>query len=314
MNAKQENTLSMYFGFVEYVGSQLPSANQIPFFMEAYGQFRIAYEGILNYRLIQESNLSDALLDKSILRRQLESLTLGLSLQLMALAEVKKNYSLSKRANYTASDLSRATDSVVKDIAELILRLAQEFMSDLATYEVTTEQLTAFKRVMEEFGRVILKPRQSLSDKANAIEQIEQLFDVAQEKLHLIDKLVDASKGKYTEFYKGYVRATYMTQVDNKGSALRANTKDTKGDPIANVSFEILANARAEAHSEGDENPITMAYLHKMTADNGQLLVQHLPDGTYTALLRKLGYQDKEVIFQVAGCSMVDLDVTMELA
>ena len=304
----------MYYGFVEFVSGQLPLANQIPFFMEAYGQFMIAYEGILNYRLIQESELTGAALDKSVLRKQLESLTLGLGLQLMALAEVKKNYSLSKRASYSAADLSRATDMVVKDIAELILRLAQEFVTELAMYEVTVEQLAAFKLVIEEYSVAISRPRQTLSDKANATEQIEQLFDLAKERLDLMDKLAEASKGKYADFYNGYVRATHVTKASNKGLALRAYTKDANGNPVANVSFEILANTRVQTRSEGEEIPPTVAYLHKMTTDKGNLQVQNLPDGTYTALVRKQGYQDKEVIFKVVGSEMVELDVTMEPA
>lgn len=314
MNTKQENILNMYDGFVKYVNEQSETAKLIPFFMEAYGQFLTAYEGIQHYRKIQDSDVPIATLDKSQLRKQVESATLGLSAQLVALAQVKKNYSLSKRASYTSSELATLADSAMKDVAELMTRLAQEFLTELKIYEVTTNQLTSFKELIALFGTSLTKTRQSMSDKVNATEQIEQLFDVAKEKMDLMDKLIEASKGKYANFYNGFVRVTHVTEVNGRSLTLRAQAKDLMGNPIPNVSFEILANAGVKTPRNGEQSPLMVSYLHKKTTETGNFQVQHLPEGTYTALVRKLGFQDKEVTFRVVGGEMVDLEVTMEPA
>lgn len=310
MNARQENILSMYQGLVQYVNVRPEAAAVVPFFMETFGQFITAYEGIRHYRTIQEADLSGSSLDKSTLRKQLESATLGLSAQLMALAGVKKNYSLSKRASYTSAELAKVADTVLKDIAELMFRLAQEFLQELSIYEVSPVQLAAFKELIAQYGASLSKTRQSMSDKTNASEQIEQLFDVAKEKMDLMDKLVENAKGKHVDFYKGYVRVTHMTNVSPQPLSLRAIAKDAKGNPIENVSFEIVANSEVKAN--GEEPAKTTNYLRRNTSDKGNLQIQSLPEGSYTVLVRKSGFQDKEVIFQVEGGAMVDLEVTME--
>lgn len=312
MNARQENILSMYHGLVRYVNADLEAAAEVPFFMETFGQFITAYEGIQHYRAIQETVPPGSTLDRSALRNQLESATLGLSAQLMALAGVKKNYSLSKRASYAGPELAKVTDMVMKDIAELIFRLAQEFLQELSIYEVSPAQLAAFKELIAQYGTSLSKPRQSINDKTNASEQIEQMFDVAKEKMDLMDKLVENAKGKYGDFYKGYVRVTHMTNLGNQHLSLRAIAKDVMGNPIENVSFEILANSEIKAR--GEEGTKVVAYLHKRTSDKGNVHIQNLPEGSYTALVKKSGFQDKEVIFQLLGGGMVDLEVTMEPA
>lgn len=314
MNTKQENILSMYYGFREFVDAQLETANQVPFFAETYRQFESAYEAILNFRVVQEGDTSGVAQDKAALRKQLEAETMELSKQLVAWAAVRKNHTLYKKVVYTASDLTRATDTGFRDVAELIFMLANENLNDLAIYEVTVERLANFRKSIDRYSASIGKPRQSLNERANATEQIERLFDEAEERLELMDKLVEASKKKFPDFYNSYCRATKVVQLGSKSLALRANAKDAHGNPLANVIFEITSHQLADANARlsGSSFMSTTPTLVKRTTDNGNFQVQNLADGIYRALVKKTGYQDQEVTFHVAKGELLDLDVTLQ--
>lgn len=82
------------------------------------------------------------------------------------------------------------------------------------------------------------------------------------------------------------------------------------------MTFEILSRrpAAADARLADAEGASLDPMVVKKTTEQGNFQVKNLPDGTYTALVKKLGYQDQEVTFHVVAGEMVDLEVTLEPA
>lgn len=316
MTARQEDELTMYYGFKEFADAQTATTSKIPFFQETYVPFLSCHESILLYREIQEGDKSGVTLDKAILRKQVEERTLYFSLKLQAVAGVRKNQALAKEATYTASDLTRATDTRIKDIAGLLHTLATRHLTDLAVYNITADTLADFKTLVLQYGISIGQPKLVKDQQVHATAQIERLFGEANEQIKLMDKLVAAVKGEHPEFEDGYARATKVASPGSRPLAFRANAKDAKGNPLSNVTFEIISQRPASANSRlaDTEGASLDPMVVKKTTESGNLQVKNLPDGTYTALVKKLGYQDQEVTFHVVAGEMVDLEVTLETA
>lgn len=225
MNTLQENDLRMYYTFKEYVDGELEIANKIPFFPETYQLFLTDYDELLVWREIQEADKSGVALDKANLRKELETKSLWLVSKLQAVAAVRKNQDLATVSKYGSSDLSKATDTRLRDIAGLLHKLAQQNLNDLAVYEITTDFLADYKTLTLQYAASIPKPKQSIDDKANATQKIEQLFDQAEEKLELMDKLVQAVKEKHIDFANGFERATKVLNLGKKSLASVATPK-----------------------------------------------------------------------------------------
>ena len=311
MNAKQENHLRMYYGVKQYADGPIGIIDKIPFFEMAYVPFVEAYEGILEFRVVQEGDKTGVSMDKKALRKQLEAVCLQLSVQLQAIAGVTKSQSLAKEAKYTASDLVRARTLRIKGIAELLHGLATEHLSDLAVYEVTTASLADFMALILKYGSSISQPRLTIDQKANATSRIKELMAVAEEKLGLLDTLVEAVKGKFPAFHDGYVRARKVVNLGSGGLALRVNAEDAGGQPLANVTFKILSH-HSEGHLIDREGALLRPLLIKRTAKKGGFYVRNMAEGRYKALVGKLGYQEQELDFYVLGGELADLKVKLE--
>lgn len=314
MNTRQENTFSMYYVFIKYINNRRDIADVLPFFKEIFEKFASTVVDIEALRTIQEGDKSGHTLNKNALRMQLEIEVHQLSKKLVAWGSLKSDQALLKEITYTPSDLAKANDTGIKSLASNVLKFGKVHIGDLASFGATEATLTSLESTMRKYSASIAEPKESLNERSAATLQIEALFEVAEEQLHLMTKIVDAVSEIHVEFYEGFHKAIKVVNLGAKGLSLRASAMDLEGNPISNVSVAIVsqrsANARLEAGSTSKLTPM----LTKKTTDKGIFRIQNLPDGYYTAIVKKTGFKDQEVNFHVAKGEMVDLNLTLENA
>lgn len=314
MNKRQENTLTMFLGFGKFIEANQDMTSLLPYFSDLYVDFKNAVTSIRSLRIIQQGDKTGATDEKSNLRKQVEVETYQISKQLVALASLKNYDALLKEASYLPSDLAKVQDTVISDIAALLIKHATTHLAELGPFG-TQEKLDALTATLALYDGSITKPKDSITARAQATRQIEELFELANEKLELMTKIVNAVSDKYPDFHRAFMDKTKVVSLGSKGMSLRANAVDLEGKPLPNVQVEIVpqqptANARIEAAPSQKPNPVAI----KKTSTKGIFRIQNLADGSYTAIVRKLGFKEQLVDFHVVKGELVNLNFTLEQA
>lgn len=314
MHKKQENTLSMLLGFVKHIDSNPEIVFLLPFFPELFAELKNAVAGIRSQRIIQQGDKSGATDEKNHLRKQVEAEAYQISKQLVALASLKHYDTLLKEVSYQPSDFVKAQDTVVSDIAALIVKHALANFTELTPFGTTQAKLDSLQAVLALYDGSLTKPKDSITARAQATKQIEALFEVAMEKLDLLTKIVDAVSDTYPALHAEFKDKIKVVSLGSKGMSLRANAVDSEGNPLPNVKVEIVSqqgvNARLESGNTSRPTPIAI----KKTSTKGIFRIQNLADGSYTAIVKKLGFKEQLVDFHVVKGELVNLNFTLESA
>lgn len=304
MTTKQENRFTMYFALRDYVSTTTAITRHLNTFDELVAQFCAGLKEIQLMQLQQEIKVGN--------REQLRNVLLGqvmsLKHKIVAFATFSQNTELLDVVDYKESMLKKVTDRIFIAKAKLIHEMANRFMEELVPFGVSPDVLDRYQLLLHDYQLSIPPKEWSAIDLREAELFTDKLFQIVDQTIFKMDKLVHTVKHKFPEFYKHYANVRKVPSIESGNLSLRAFAKDCEGHPIPHVRFEIVPDVSKEIDKFGLNKPL----LIKTTTNKGNFSIKNLADGNYVAIAKKEGYQMKQVMFHVAQGELADLEVILE--
>ena len=236
--------------------------------------------------------------DKNEQREELIITTTDNATKLKVYAMFTKNMELQKDAKITLSKLKSLADTEVVVYAQKTYDLIQPNVAKLATYGITAATQTSFATLITNFNASIGKPKAiRISQKQNT-KDLADLFAQAEEALANMTAAVEIVHRSQPAFYAIYHDAIKIDVTSNT-MALKVTVADSKTkEGIKNVKAEITQKATI--------------VLAKKTSEKGGFTVQNLAKGQYQLSLKKEGYKDLLVPFNISSGEMTKLNLTLD--
>lgn len=192
----------------------------------SFAMAKAAFNGKLlelnNHLLLEDNNTNDKVVDKSEVGIQLIETTIEISSIVQKYAAESKNDELNVKVNYTKSDLELSRDTILKDVCQSILKLANENIEQLKNYGLNKEKLSAYETLINDFDTLATDPLESVKKKHEERKSVSALMVEIDELIDdSLDKLMTVYKATQTDFYETY-RSARLTgevkEVFTKGS------------------------------------------------------------------------------------------------
>lgn len=317
MTSRQQNVYKRNLTVEDVMEELNAVTDNLPNYGPIFQEFMKGNREIERLRRIQESDESGTTAKKAKLRVSLELATARIGGKLVALLEAAEAYEKLSRVKFTDSDLRNASDSDLHKMSSQVYNLALEHEAGLVAYKISAADLTDYQTSLENFHSNITKTTTVVQNRSKATEALEAQFEKSEELLGKLDTILKSARFEHPDEYLSFTNAKKIIDLAGSGGSLsfRASTKDAKGNPISNVTFEIISSGELQKLARLDgaaykPQPVVV----KKTSEKGNLNVKDLADGTYSAIVKKLGFQEKQVQFHVVGGELVNLDVVLEEA
>lgn len=309
MNNKQESRLSMYFTVKEYLASYTTITNALPNFS---ANATILYNAIPQLQAIselQKTSKKGITANKKQLRLKVEEIANDYVRKLTAYAVMTNDTKLAAEVNLSESKLRQASDTAIKDYAQLLYSRAQSNLASLVTYLITAASQTAFQTAITNYNTTIGKPGASRSESKQVTKQLEPLFAAAEKAIKLMDTAVEIVKATQLNFYNGYQSARRVIETGVGKLAVQGLVTEVDNKtPIKGVGVTIVA-VPVPDDAQGPNNPTPK--IEKKTADKGGFNVKSMANGSYVVTLKKAGYDDQTVTISVNNGELTNVRVSM---
>ena len=136
--------------------------------------------------------------------------------KLVMFAVATEDTELDANINYTASDLSVASENRVSDIIRLVYETANTHKSELAAYGVTDEMLELLLTLHQQFLVAMPETREKLAISSTATKNINTLIaEISKLQRVKLDRLIAGLADTNPDFYQQYKNARKI--VDRGG-------------------------------------------------------------------------------------------------
>jgi hypothetical protein len=275
----------------------------LPGFGPLFTQFKLNNDGILVLRDQQAINKSGISAHKESLRADLAAKAYDISRKTEVYARMANNSILAKEVHYSETALSKAPDSKLEARALIIHTKATVHIEALAPYGVVANDLTALKSAIDLFHAAIPTTRNGKTETKQVTDQLKDLFKANDLILKKIDLLVELVRLSQPVFYSGYHDNRKVINTSTGSLAMMATAIDAEsGEGVKGVKFTMIRQGAGS-----DEKPIV-----KITAKTGKLNIKAMADSTYSAIVAKTGYKQKELTINKAAGDQVKLIVRLE--
>ncbi|MGL4385565.1 MAG: carboxypeptidase-like regulatory domain-containing protein [Flavobacterium sp.] len=272
----------MYLNTNDYLITNNSILSGLPNYPTYFSSFTDCVSRIQKSSELQYTRRTGVALNKEKLKDNLISLTLDTSRKLTAYAKFSNNIVLNKEVTFTDSDLRRAADTILPEIARGLHNRAESNLTALTDYGVTAATQTALLTAITDYVSYIPKPRIAITEKKISTTELANLFKQADEILDNIDSLIDIISVTEPKFYDGYgsvrkVIDTGSSSLSVFGFVTDAATKLPIKDAIVRFSIN---------NTESEE------VIIKKTASKGGFRIKSMPNGVYSVKVSKDGYID----------------------
>ena len=306
MTTVQENRLSMYLAVRDFLLQYPDVTKDLPGYSQHFTELQKVIGEIQSIAEIQKADTKGYAKQKQELREKLITLTLDASYKMNAFAKFSSNLMLQSEVKMTRSRLIRATDTGLRDFAQIIYEKAEANLEPLKGYGITKETQSEFLDVINKYNASISGPRVAKTETVKATKQLTVLFNEADLMLENIDAVVGIVKYSQAEFINGYKTAKKIVDLGTGSLSLKASAYDEKsGNAIRGVKFIFRSDKTLSSAGPSAE-------IVKTTADKGGFIIKNMPQGTYTVTITKPGYKEKIVSVVVADGEKTELKVGME--
>jgi hypothetical protein len=208
MNKKQENQYRMYLSVEKVCDENQQAYQTIPALASAIAALKANNLKITQVRVSQKTPTTGYTDQRDKIKKEMAELAFEIAGSVCAYAHVNGNEVLSKKVDFSFSELVYARDAVVKSRATVILNEANAVVSQLADYGATPELLQQLTQKMAEFDDIVGKKGYNKEETQTATEQISILLSQNSELLkNQIDKLMLKFKNTNADFYTNYFNA-----------------------------------------------------------------------------------------------------------
>jgi hypothetical protein len=309
MNNLQENRLSMYLAVRDYLLQYPEVTKDLPNYNQNFTGLQKTIREIQSIAEVQKSDTKGYARQKQNLKDKLITLTMDTSSKMNAFAKFNGNLMLQSEVKLTRSQLNRATDTGLRDFAQIIYAKAEENLEPLKEYGVTPETQAEFLDIINEYNASLPGPRVAKAGTVQATKQLAILFEKADQLLENIETAIGIIKMAQVNFYNGFSTAKKIVNSGTGSLALKGSAVDIRsGIAIKGAKFVFKPVPDSMTGIMNSDEII------KITADKGKFIIKSIPYGTYSVTVSKPGYKEKIVSVVVAEGEMTELRVEMEAA
>lgn len=312
MNSRQLDELSMLNTTKEFLDNQKTVLTNIPLAAPAVELFLKDHVVLSKLFYEQEVARQNTTNEKNKLRSAILEKAKDLKNKITAIAESKSDDRLKNAVAFTDTTLERSSDLLLNTRVEIIITEAKGIVSDLAIYGTTLEELDTFTAQLVTFSKATPQPKITKNDGKIATNELQVYFQKCKNDLKSIDNIIKAVQGKEPKFFAAYFAARKIQSTARGSIALRARATDLQGNPISNVTFQILNDkglmGLAMAQTTKSDKPLVI----KKTTVKGNFQMKNFPDGEYIFVAHKLGFLEKRVPFKVINGESTHVNVVLE--
>ena len=314
MDSKQETKLSMYIAVRDYLTKFLTILNALPNFTAFFTALQNAIVQIQNSGEQQGFDKSGNATTKNQFRDTLVTLGADTARKVKAYAKFTNNQVLFKEVDITESDLKKASDTKLKNMAQGIYDRAQTNLANLAAYVVTAATQTTLQTAISNFDKSIGQPRLGTTETSKATKQLIAQFKSSDAALDNIDTAVEIIRLTQVDFYNGYKSVRKLINTGGSKLAIKGIVTDAAtgaGLKGAIVLFTLSGDLTLTKSAKGVNGKSSFI---KKTAAKGGFRVRSAADGTYEIVVELPGYQKTTAKVSVVSGQMSALTIALERA
>lgn len=309
MTNSEENRLSMYFTVRDSQAPYTAITNPLPNYATNSGILVNCITQIQTISVQQRTSKKGVVDIKNQNKTNLIVLTADNARKLSTYALFTNNMILTQEVKITTTKLRQASDTAVKDYAQIVYDRAQANISALATYGITAATQTAFLNAINAYNALLGKPGASRNESSKVTHQLKTLFKTADAALANMDAAVEIVRLSQPEFYNSYKNARRVIELGTGSLAIKGLITDAmSGEPIkgASLSFSLEGNEGLAKAAKAATQKII-----KKTAEKGGFNIKSIPSGVYTVTIKKVGYADHVATVAVADGELTELNVQL---
>ena len=259
-------------------------------------------EQIDRYRNIQELNTKGVAAMKQFLRDEMTEVSLEVCRKTLVYARMKGDEVLANEVGYCLSDFRMAKDTIVRDIAAVVVKCAAGAGAALADYGVDEALLAKAKLCVERYAEVIAEPRLAQVRRKEATRRIGELLEENRLLLKDLDLLMELLRFENAGFYGHYRNARKVILMGRVRLALKLRVVDEDtGVGVDGAKIRVFG---------GDGKPVML----KVAQAEGGIYVRNLAEGKYRAEVSKPGFDVAVHEFFVADGDMCRVEVGLRRA
>jgi hypothetical protein len=187
---------------------------------------------------------------------------------------------LQEKVRYSLTDLLKMRDELLVNTTEMLYGMANENQPALAGYGLGKEVVDTFKKAVENYKSTVPGPRNAVAMRKAYREKLKKLFNRADNILkNKIDKLSLPLKKDNPEYWSAYKTNRRIVSSGTNSTALRITVKDAATGQAITAAGIMVEALKWEA----------------LTDKQGQATAKPVPLGTYTAVVKKEGYQTQTI-------------------
>ena len=220
MNAKQVNKSRMYRATNQVLDDNLGLIDPNGALAEAHRQLKERLLLIEQNRMVQELDHTGLTRNKEQIREELSTLILRISAALKAHATAANDVVMKSKASYTPSDLKKAADPILCDIAAVIGKLASPLADVLPKYFVGAEEIAQLDLLTADFKGAIPLRRVATNITKASTGNISDVYDGIDRILkNTADPLMEPFRFTQPDFYNTYKNGRIIVDYTGRGKS-----------------------------------------------------------------------------------------------
>ena len=208
MKTTDENKLNAAEAVVLVLANNIAIWTMIAAIMVLFDLLKAKIQLVRDLRQIQEKDNTGVTKRKKKVREKMEETGINVIRKLVMFAVATEDTELDANINYTASDLSLASENRVADIIRLVYETANAHKSELAAYGVTDEMLELLLTLHQQFLVAMPETREKLTLSSTATKNINTLItEISDLQRTKLDRLIAGFADTNPDFYQQYKNA-----------------------------------------------------------------------------------------------------------
>ena len=220
MTSDQENKLTMYLTVEKDCDANEDIWSNMPGFVDTFGRFKNLISEIKTQQEIQKGKTTGITKSKQREEDEMIQATILTASAVRAFASIIGDDKLMSKVNYSPTNLMRLRDTDLRAVCQTIHDAAKSFISQLADYGVTPEDLEKLQKEINDFSEMIAEPRSAIGTRATATTKLEELFKQADTLLRdQLDMLMVNYKSSHPKFYNKYRSSRMIVDMGRRSKS-----------------------------------------------------------------------------------------------
>lgn len=304
MNRRKENSFTMYLTVRELSYKYEIQFKTVPYYWDYFTDFVGCIIRIQSLSEQTELNITGVATSKREKRELLAVKTYNLCVRAVAFFAHNNNVEMEKQVGYSLTDLRRKPDTVVVNVCRLINGIVKNELPGIEEFGITQVVLDEHTAVIGDYANAIGTPRVRLVERKSANEEIERVFNEANRKLKMMDKMMAMLQLDNPEAYNIYMGVREI--IDLKGGR-KKNSSIKEGVEGVISDFET-GEPVVDAEVWTDKNPV------KVKTDAEGYYIHANAKGETRMYVQKTGYPLYDELIEVDEGLILQNDIDLEKA